>query len=67
MSDPTKERTGEDHPSYVDVLRTYSEDKVRAIKQSTIMYFATPNRRMQRKRFILVKKEMVSKISKDLD
>ena len=67
MSDPTKERTGEDHPSYVDVLRTYSEDKVRAIKQSTIMYFATPNRRMQRKRFILMKKEMVSKISKDLD
>ena len=39
MSDPTKERTGEDHPSYVDVLRTYSEDKVRAIKQSTVIYF----------------------------
>merc|ERR1711997_365882 len=27
MSDPTKERTGGDHPNYVDVLRTYSEDK----------------------------------------
>ena len=36
MSDPTKERTGGDHPNYVDVLRTYSEDKVRAIKQSTV-------------------------------